>query len=183
MASHPHFSTQEPSDWVLRFAALIPARADVLDLACGGGRHARWLAANGFNVLAADRDRQALDALDGLAGLSTLCTDLEQGEWPWSGAVFDAAVVTRYLFRPRLDRLAELLKPGGLLIYETFMDGNARFGKPSNPDFLLRPHELLDWVRGWGSVLAFEQGEIASPVSAMMQRVCAVKSAHLPLLP
>ena len=98
-------------------------------------------------------------------------------------AQFDAVVVTRYLFRPRLDRLAALLRPGGVLIYETFMLGNERFGKPSNPDFLLRPHELLDWARGWGSVLAFEQGEIARPAPAMIQRICALRGDTLPGLP
>jgi hypothetical protein len=92
-------------------------------------------------------------------------------------------VVTRYLFRPRLDRLAALLRPGGVLIYETFMAGNERFGKPSNPDFLLRPHELLDWARTWGQVLAFEQGEIARPAPAMIQRICAVRSDAPPRCP
>jgi SAM-dependent methyltransferase len=173
---------QDASDWVVRFGALIPPGADVLDLACGGGRHARWLAARGLNVLAADRDAAALATLEGLPGIRTLCADLEGGEWPWGEACFDAVVVTRYLFRPRLERVAALLKPGGLLIYETFMDGNARFGKPSNPDFLLRPHELLDRVRAWGSVVAFEQGEIARPAPAMIQRVCAVRSEVLPAL-
>lgn len=182
MASHPHFSMQDASDWVVRFGALIPRGAGVLDLACGGGRHARWLAGRDLNVLAADRDAAALATLDGQPRIRTLCADLEGGDWPWGEACFDAVVVTRYLFRPRLDRVAALLKPGGLLIYETFMDGNARFGKPSNPDFLLRPHELLDWVRSWGSVIAFEQGEIARPAPAMIQRICAVRSDVLPVL-
>lgn len=173
---------QDASDWVVRFGALIPRGADVLDLACGGGRHARWLAGCDLNVLAVDRDAAALATLDGQPRIRALCADLEDGDWPWGEACFDAVVVTRYLFRPRLDRVAALLKPGGLLIYETFMDGNARFGKPSNPDFLLRPHELLDWVRSWGSVIAFEQGEIARPAPAMIQRICAVRSDVLPVL-
>jgi SAM-dependent methyltransferase len=173
---------QDASDWVVRFGALIPRGADVLDLACGGGRHARWLTGRDLNVLAADRDAAALATLDGQPRIRTLCADLEGGDWPWGEACFDAVVVARYLFRPRLDRVAALLKPGGLLIYETFMDGNARFGKPSNPDFLLRPHELLDWVRSWGSVIAFEQGEIARPAPAMIQRICAVRSDVLPVL-
>jgi SAM-dependent methyltransferase len=153
---------------------MLPAGADVLDLACGGGRHARWLAAHGMTVVAADRDAAALAPLDALAGVQTLCVDLEDGDWPWTSASFDAVVVARYLFRQRLDRVLGLLRPGGLLIYETFMQGNERFGKPSNPDFLLRPHELLDLVRGWGRVLAFEQGEVTQPAPAMIQRICAV---------
>lgn len=183
MASHPHFSMQDPSDWVVRFGALLPAGAAVLDLACGGGRHARWLAGRGLDVLAADRDAAALAGLAAVPGVRTLCTDLEEGDWPWGEAQFDAVAVTRYLFRPRLDRVAALLRPGGVLIYETFMLGNERFGKPSNPDFLLRPHELLDWARGWGSVLAFEQGEIARPAPAMIQRICVKRGEGLPPLP
>lgn len=183
MASHPHFSTQDASPWVTRFAATLPAGAQVLDLACGGGRHARWLAARGMAVLAADRDAGALATLAEVPAVRTLCADLEHGEWPWADASFDAVVVARYLFRPRLDRVAALLRPGGMLIYETFMLGNERFGKPSNPDFLLRPYELLDWARGWGQVLAFEQGEIARPAPAMVQRICALRADALSLLP
>ena len=183
MPPHSHFSLQDASSWVTRFASLLPAGADVLDLACGSGRHARWLAGRGLNVLAADRDAAALETLAGTAGVRTLLADLEQGPWPWPDAGFDAVVVTRYLFRPRLAELAAVLRPGGMLIYETFMLGNERFGKPSNPDFLLRPYELLDWARTWGQVLAFEQGEIAQPAPAMIQRVCATRAGSPSRLP
>lgn len=174
MPSHSHFSSQTPSEWVTRFAALFAPGAEILDFASGAGRHARWLAGQGFSVLAADRDESALAGLDGVDGVRTLCADLEQGPWPWGAASFDAVVVTRYLFRPRLAELAAQLRPGGVLIYETFMLGNERFGKPSNPDFLLRPDELFDWARSWGRVLAFEQGELTAPAPAMIQRICAV---------
>ncbi len=183
MKSDSLFSAQDPSTWVIRFAGRLAPGADVLDLACGMGRHARWLAGKGFSVLAADRDAVALATLADVAGVRTLCVDLEHGTWPWVGANFDAIVVTRYLFRPRLDALAALLRPGGMLIYETFMLGNERFGKPSNPDFLLRPDELLDWARSWGRVLAFEQGEIQQPAPAMIQRICAVRPDASSLLP
>jgi SAM-dependent methyltransferase len=183
MPSDSHFQVQDPSPWVIRFAACIPPAARVLDLACGTGRHARWLAGRGFEVVAADRDASALARLADVPLAGTLCVDLEEGTWPWINADFDAVVVTRYLFRPRLDRLAALLRPGGVLIYETFMAGNERFGKPSNPDFLLRPHELLDWARTWGQVVAFEQGEIARPAPAMIQRICAVRSDASSALP
>lgn len=183
MASHSHLCTQTPSDWVVRFASPLSAGADTLDLACGSGRHARWLAARGLSVVAADRDAAALAGLADTAGVRTVCADLENGEWPWGEAVFDAVVVTRYLFRPRLDRVAALLRPGGVLIYETFMLGNERFGKPSNPDFLLRPNELADWARQWGSVVAFEQGEVDRPAPAVIQRLCAVRGDALPRLP
>lgn len=183
MPSHPYFPVQDPSPWITRFAGLPIPGVEVLDLACGTGRHARWFAGRGFSVVAADRDATALTVLDEVPGVRTLCVDLEGEPWPWTEACFDAVVVTRYLFRPRLAMLATLLRPGGVLIYETFMIGNARFGKPSNPDFLLQPDELFDWARGWGRVLAFEQGEIAVPAPAMIQRVCAVRTDAAPRLP
>lgn len=174
--SHVHLPVPV-SPWVARFAALIPPGARALDVACGGGRHARFLAARGVRVDAVDRDAEALAPLSAVSGIKPLCADLEGGApWPYAGRRFDAVVVTNYLHRPLLPVLAEALAPGGLLIYETFMAGNARFGKPSNPDFLLAPHELLDWVRGWpggATVLAFEQGEVAEPKPAMIQRICA----------
>ena len=183
MPSHPHFSGQTPSEWVTRFTALCAPGAEILDFASGAGRHARWLAGQGFSVLAADRDPAALAELAEVQGVHTLCADLEQGPWPWVAASFDAVVVTRYLFRPKLAELAALLRPGGVLIYETFMLGNERFGKPSNPDFLLRPDELFDWARSWGSVLAFEQGELTAPAPAMIQRICAVRADTVSRLP
>ncbi len=165
------------SPWVARFAALIPPGARALDVACGSGRHTLFLAARGVRVDAVDRDAQALVPLCAVAGVAPLCADLEGGApWPYAGRQFDAVVVTNYLHRPLFPEIAAALAPGGLSIYETFMAGNERFGKPSNPDFLLRPHELLDWARGWpggATVLAFEQGEVNEPKPAVTQRICA----------
>lgn len=172
-----HSSLATPSPWVTRFAALIAGGGEVLDYACGGGRHARWLAGRGFRVEAVDRDGPALELLAGLPNVRPCLADLEEGPWPYAGRRFDAVVVTNYLFRPRLPSLLGLLGPGGVLIYETFMVGNERFGKPSNPEFLLRAGELLDLTRGAFTVVAFEQGEIAQPKPAVVQRICAVKAA------
>ncbi|MBT0961419.1 class I SAM-dependent methyltransferase [Denitromonas iodatirespirans] len=173
-----------PSPWVSRFAMMLPDGAEVLDLACGRGRHARWLAARGCRVTAADRDPSALAALDSVAGVAPCAVDLEDGApWPWPPASFDAVVVTNYLFRPAFDRLGALLRPGGLLIYETFMQGNAAFGKPSNPVFLLAPGELLERTREAFTVMAFEQGEVARPAPAMVQRICARKGHETGRLP
>lgn len=171
--NHPNLSI--PSPWMTRFAPLIPAGGEVLDYACGGGRHARWLAVRGFRVEAVDRDGEALEALAGLPNLTPRVAELEAGTWPYAGRRFDAVVVANYLYRPRLQSLLGLLSPGGVLLYETFMVGNERFGKPSNPDFLLRPGELLDLTRGAFTVVAFEQGEVVRPRPAMVQRICAVK--------
>lgn len=155
---------------------LIPSGGEVLDLACGGGRHARLLAGAGYPVLAVDRDGEALASLTALAGLTTLCADLEGEGWPLAGRRFAGVVVTNYLWRPRLPDLLALLADGGVLIYETFMLGNERYGRPANPDFLLRPQELLALARGAGlRVLAFEEGYTATPKPAMRQAICAVR--------
>ncbi|MFN3984178.1 MAG: class I SAM-dependent methyltransferase [Rhodocyclaceae bacterium] len=171
-----HRLTGEPSPWVVRFEPLFSRGAEVLDLACGGGRHALWLAARGHRVTAVDRDAAALRSLSGIDGVRTQQADLEQADWPLTGRRFDAVVVTNYLFRPHLASLWACVAPGGMLIYETFMCGNERFGKPSNPDFLLQPGELLDWLDKRATVVAFEQGEIAWPKPAAVQRVCAVNA-------
>lgn len=176
--SADHATLAAPSAWVARFAARVPTGASVLDLACGGGRHARLFAARGCRVEAVDRDAAALAQLQGVAGVTPLVADLEQEAWPLAGRTFDALVVTNYLYRPHFEALLDCVAPGGLLIYETFMVGNERFGKPSNPAFLLSPDELLQRVAGRFSVLAFEQGEVAEPKPAMVQRICVVRGSE-----
>lgn len=169
-----------PSPWVRRFAPLIPAGGEVLDLACGSGRHARLLAEMGCRVEAVDRDAVALEALQTLPGVTTRQADLEAGPWPYSSRGFDGIVVTNYLWRPLLPLLLDALREEGVFIYETFMSGNERLGKPSNPEFLLRPGELLDMVTRRGfTVVAFEQGEVASPRPAVIQRICARRGRPL----
>jgi SAM-dependent methyltransferase len=160
---------------VERFAALIKPGGAVLDFACGHGRHAAYLAACGFAVDAVDRDASALAPLSTLANVATRCADLESGPWPYHGARFDGVIVTSYLYRPRFAELLALVAEEGVLIYETFMAGHEAFGKPSNPDFLLQPDELLDRVRGTLKVVAFEQGRIEANGSMVIQRVCAVR--------
>lgn len=170
-----HSNSLTPSAWVTRFAGLIPAGGEILDFACGGGRHARWLASRGFRVEAVDRDAVALELLAGVPHVTTREADLEEGPWPFAGRHFDGIVVTHYLFRPRLPWLLQALNPGGVLIYETFMVGNERFGKPSNPEFLLKSHELIERVADACTIVAYEQGEVSEPRPAMIQRICAVK--------
>jgi SAM-dependent methyltransferase len=169
--------------WVQRFLPLITAGGAVLDLACGDGRHSRLLAEHGYQVEAVDRDAEALAAIAAkLPGIVTRVADLEGGPWPYHGCAFDGIVVTNYLYRPLLPMLLNALDVNGVLIYETFMVGNERFGKPSNPAFLLRSGELLDVVRRRLTLVAFEQGEIASPRSAVVQRLCATRRIE-PRLP
>src|SRR5262245_3088915 len=139
----PH-ELQAPSPWVVRWAARVRPGGAVLDVASGHGRHARHLAALGYRVTAVDRDPAALAAVAGLAGVSPVEADLEGAPWPFGAGAFDGVIVANYLHRPLFDALAASLAPGGVLIYETFMQGNERYGRPSNPSFLLRPYELID---------------------------------------
>jgi SAM-dependent methyltransferase len=169
-----------PSSWVLRWAHLVAAGAEVLDLACGRGRHARHFAALGCRVTAVDRDAGALEALAGVPGVTTQCADLEGAPWPYRPGTFDAVVVTNYLHRPQFPFLAAALRPAGVLIYETFMVGNERFGKPSNPAFLLRPGELLEAFSGPLAVAGFEQGTAGRPPRAVVQRICALNAPQSP---
>lgn len=175
---HPALRLIEPSPWIERFAHLIPAGAQVLDVAAGHGRHARYLASRGGCVLAVDRDPGALAALTGADGVATRVADLESGAWPFAVASFDAIVVVNYLHRPLLPRLLDALKPDGTLLYETFAVGNEQFGRPSNPDFLLRRDELLDWARARLAIVAFEQGRVGGAHPAVVQRLAAVGSAR-----
>jgi len=166
--------SSEVSAWVARWAPLVPNAGRVLDLACGTGRHALHFAKRGHAVLAVDRDGEALAHLEDAANIETRRVDLESGAWPLGEERFAAIAVTNYLHRPLLPTLADRLAEGGVLIYETFMLGNERFGKPSNPAFLLRPEELLEAFASL-RVVAFEQGETARPKPAMVQRLCAAK--------
>lgn len=165
-----------PSPWVVRYSEQLPKRGRVLDFACGHGRHTRWLAANGFAVLAVDRDFEAISGLQGIAGVMTQCADLEGDVWPLAGNCFGGIVVTNYLWRPRLSDLLSLLEPGGVLIYETFMVGNEAYGKPSNPAFLLRPGELREVVRAAGlREIAYQEGFVPAPKPAVCQAICAAR--------
>jgi SAM-dependent methyltransferase len=170
-----------PSEWIMRFAARLAPGAHVLDLACGMGRHARALAAQGCQVDAVDLDPGCAQYLTGVAGVHFHAFDLEFGPWPFEVDRYDAIVVTNYLYRPRLAQLAQTLREGGALIYETFATGNEQFGRPSNPDFLLTPFELAAFFSPLLHVLAFEDGVIGRPMQARIQRLCAIRtdSTHL----
>jgi SAM-dependent methyltransferase len=165
-------SSAPASAWVRRFAPLIRRGGRALDLAAGGGRHSRLLLENGFAVCAVDRDISTLLPL-AACGCEVLKIDLEAGEgWPL-GTCYDGIVVTNYLHRPLLPAISSALTLGGVLIYETFARGNERFGRPHNPDFLLRPGELLEAFATL-TVVAFEQGEISVPRPSVIQRIAAV---------
>ncbi|MBX9942451.1 MAG: class I SAM-dependent methyltransferase [Reyranella sp.] len=159
------------SSWITTWAGLVPAGATVLDLAAGNGRHTRFFAGRSHPVTAVDRDVSGLVAAD---TIEVIAADLEDGSpWPLAGRTFGAVVVTNYLHRPLFPCLLDAITPGGVLLYETFMAGNERFGRPSRPEFLLRDGELLDLVRGKFSVVAYEARMISEPKMAMVQRIAA----------
>ncbi|MES2186025.1 MAG: methyltransferase domain-containing protein [Pseudomonadota bacterium] len=162
-----------PSDWIVRWAPLLPPGSSVLDLACGSGRHFRWLQAHGFAVTGVDRDGAALAGLAAFG--ETVLADLENAPWPLAGRQFTAVVVTHYLFRPLLPTMVASVAPGGLLLYETFAAGQETVGRPSRPDFLLQPGELLRACAGL-HVLAYEDGWLPAP----LRRVQRIAARRLP---
>ncbi|MBN3849732.1 class I SAM-dependent methyltransferase [Paraburkholderia sp. Ac-20342] len=174
----------EASRWVRDWAHLVAPGGAVLDVASGAGRHARFFASRGHPVTALDRDAAALGMLRDAPLVTPLVADLEGAPWPLADtAGFAAVVVTNYLHRPLFPSLLRALAPGGVLVYETFAQGNESVGKPSNPAFLLAPGELLERVRGQLRVVAFQDGFLAEPRPAYVQRICAIREpapAHDP---
>ena len=173
----PHAALHAPSPWVARFAPLVRKEGTVLDLACGSGRHLRLFHAGGHPVVGLDRDLRGVADLGGTPGVELVEADFESCA-PVPALMerrFAGIVVTNYLHRPLFPALLDALEPGGVLLYETFAVGNARFGRPASPAFLLRNGELLEVARGRLQVVAYEHGEVASPKAAVVQRICAVK--------
>jgi SAM-dependent methyltransferase len=159
------------SPWIRRWSHLVPDGARVLDVACGAGRHVRWFAQRGCRVTALDRTAAALAGMSDVARV--IAADIEAGPWPLGGETFDAVVVTNYLWRPLLPTLAASVAPGGVWLYETFAVGQETIGRPSNPDFLLRPGELLAAAAGL-RVVAYEDGFAAEP-PRFVQRLAALR--------
>jgi SAM-dependent methyltransferase len=163
--------TEAPSAWVQRWSHLVLAGGSVLDVACGHGRHLRWFAQRGHPVTGVDRSPEAITAVADLG--RAVEADIENGPWPFAGETFDAVVITNYLWRPLLPQIVANVAPGGVLIYETFAAGNETVGKPSRPDFLLQPGELLQVAAGL-HVVAFEDGFTDRP-ERFVQRIAAVR--------
>jgi SAM-dependent methyltransferase len=177
----PPHDLAQPSDWVTRWAPLVPAGCAVLDLACGSGRHVRWWAARGHRVTGVDRDASAIAPLADIAEI--VVADLESGPWPLPGRRYGAVVVTNYLWRPLWPQILGSLEDGGVLIYETFAQGQAAIGRPSRPEFLLQPGELLQRCANL-RIVGYEDGFLMAPPRCV-QRIAAVHettadSADLP---
>jgi SAM-dependent methyltransferase len=166
-------SSLEASAWVRRWSHLVAPGATLLDVACGSGRHLRWFHERGCRVTGVDRDAAATQPLRAFADIRV--ADIENGPWPLPGARFDAVVCTNYLWRPLLSTIVDTVGADGVLIYETFGEGNETVGKPSNPAFLLRPGELLEAARGL-RIVAYEDGFLAAP-ERFVQRIVAVRES------
>lgn len=166
---------QFPSPWISRYAHLVKPQSTVLDVACGQGRHTRFFAARGCQVTALDRDAQALAMLEDVH-CERVQADIEQDPWPWAARQFDAVVVTHYLWRALLPIIVQSVAEGGVLLYETFAQGNETVGRPSNPNFLLAPGELLAAVHGQLRVVAYEDGFLHEP-PRYVQRIAALREA------
>ena len=166
--------TEAPSAWVQRWAHLVQPNSQVLDVACGRGRHMRFLASLGHHLTGIDRDPEAIAAVAALG--EAVQADIENGPWPLPERTFDAVIVTNYLWRPLMPHILASLAPEGVLIYETFAAGNESVGKPSRPDFLLKPGELLSLCPGL-HIVAYEDGFLDSP-ERFVQRIVAVKASQ-----
>ena len=165
-----------PSSWIVRFAPLVTAAAPVLDLACGQGRHTRFLLERGHPVTAVDIDVSGLEDIAREPDLEIVQADLEDGSpWPLPGRRFGAVVVTNYLWRPLFPQILDAIAEDGLLLYETFAVGNEAYGRPTNPDFLLRPGELIELARGSLQIIAYEHGCLKQPRPMVRQRICALR--------
>lgn len=166
-----------PSPWITRFGPLAPAGAPVLDVAGGYGRHARWFAARGHPVTLIDRDSEALAHVRAtLPGVRVVDADIESGPWPLPGETFGAVIVTNYLWRALTPLLLGSVAAGGVLIHETFAQGNETVGKPAREDFLLRHGELLAICAGM-RIVAYEDGFLEEP-PRYVQRIVAVRQVH-----
>lgn len=177
--------TEPPSKWVERWSHLVKPHGTVLDVACGHGRHAYYFHQQNYFVTLLDRAQEAIESIAIEAhACEKVVADIENGAWPLAGRQFDAVVVTNYLWRPLMATLLASLIPGGVLIYETFASGNETVGKPSRPDFLLQPGELLDVCKRL-RVIAYEDGFTDGPDGQsprFVQRIAAVRegSANQP---
>lgn len=164
-----------PLPWIARHAPLLAANSAVLDIACGAGRHSLLLRQLGHQVSALDIDLAALRTEPEAVHIDLIEADIEAGPWPLGKRQFDGVVVTNYLWRPLMPTIRDSVRPGGLLFYETFMQGNEKYGRPANPDFLLKPDELRQLPAQEFEILEFEQGLVRGDKPAVKQSVVARK--------
>ena len=167
-----HHRLTAPEATIVAWSKQLPTTGSVLDVAAGSDRHALWFAERGYQVTAIDRDTEALRKRS-QPNLRVVTADLENAPWPLQGELFDVVVVVNYLWRDLLPALVRSVAVDGYLLYETFALGNERYGRPRNPDFLLKPDELRLAMPDTFDVVEFSQSEVGTPVTAVRQRLLA----------
>ena len=181
-----HAGLTAVSPWIARFAPLAAAGGSVIDLACGGGRHGRYFLKRHHSVSFLDKSLDGVADIADAPGVEMILADLENGDpWPLDHRQFATVIVVNYLYRPILPAIVEAVAPGGILLYETFAQGNERYGRPRNPDYLLAPGELIDAVAGRLTVIAYQHGSLGDDKSrAVKQCIAAINGpAEISVLP
>lgn len=174
-----HLQISDASPWIVRWAHLLKTKGSILDLAAGSGRHGRLFLELGCEVTLVDKAAEPLNDLTSHLCATVMITDLEDASpWPMEGQTFDGVIVVNYLHRPLFPHILSSLNPGGVLLYETFTQGNEVYGRPRNPDHLLQPNELLERTQNDLQIIAFEQGLVTNAdIQGVKQRLCAVKGS------
>lgn len=165
------------SPWILKYGSLIPKERPILDVACGSGRHSFYMQDLGYEVVAVDKDITAINANQFQSNISIFEADLERYLWPFSEQIFSGVIVVNYLWRPLFQNIIDSVVPGGVLLYDTFAQGNEKFGRPRNPDFLLAPEELKNLCRKKFDIIDYFHGVTKSPEPAMRQSIAAIKKS------
>ncbi|MDA7946478.1 MAG: class I SAM-dependent methyltransferase [Hyphomicrobiaceae bacterium] len=177
-SEHDH-RPKDPSGWVQRFLEGVKSGGSVLDVACGAGRHMRLALDMGFTVTGIDRDLSNVEDLANRQDVGLIEADLETGRaFPLKDMRYDGVIVTNYLYRPILSDIVGCVATDGVLIYETAAAGNERYAGPSNPDYLLKPNELIDAVMPHLVVVAYENGLRDNRSPKVVGRIAACGSAH-----
>jgi SAM-dependent methyltransferase len=165
------------SPWIKKYGKIVPQERPVLDMACGAGRHSFFMNSLGCDVVAVDINPVLKGLNDFQNNISVVTADLEQEEWPFRKEEFSGIIVVNYLWRPSFPRIIESLAPGGVLLYDTFSQGNEKFGRPRNPDYLLAPGELMSLCTDDFTIIDFHQGYMDLPAPAVRQSIAAEKKS------
>lgn len=165
------------SPWIRKYSSLFPKEFPILDVACGKGRHSFHMQNLGYDVVAVDKDTTAINDCQPPSNIFVVEADLENHLWPFSRQVFSGVIVVNYLWRPLFQDIFSSLAPGGVLLYDTFAQGNENFGRPRNPDFLLAPDELKTLCTETFDIFDYFHGAITSPAPAVRQSIAAIKKS------
>ena len=179
-------STSRPAQLLLEHLDLftdLRLPGPILDVACGDGHNGIFLATKHLAVVCCDKSREALDRAGKLAKEQGVHVELWQvdlegeGINPLPEESYGGIIVFRYLHRPLIPSIRKALRAEGILMYETFTVEQPKFGKPHNPDFLLKPNELQAWFQDW-MIIHFFEGIKDDPKRAVSQIICRKTSAQ-----